>query len=364
MYSRLTLKHLLLGSLLSSSVKGNMHAKEVREQLEIAGQNYGLEEEHDSLRKLSVPAELNVDFSMFQGSWYDCMHTTLMTFNGEPADKHIIEQVGCDYGNLGNITKVGNHTQTLMFDIHVLNHCWFHDLGGNGQKPCPNDRLASDSRGDGNVLVKYSYKGIGSFAETNKIEFFTDHTSIKDEDGNWKINFNRAKVENTDTMVCQTHWKGIVCDWKINEYRTSTTKKLMKTCTFKNGKCPKKKYNEKQCERNKWIWDVNAECLNVTMTTTVEDGFVYDSFGSYYLVKDTAQCDVACGTEDPASPTVSPVAEDVKVFGCYRGGQCGENGHGCCDCSIKSEQECADSGKDWTNKPIWSDGCKEICTYN
>jgi len=43
MYSRLTLKHLLLGSLLSSSVKGNMHAKEVREQLEIAGQNYGLE---------------------------------------------------------------------------------------------------------------------------------------------------------------------------------------------------------------------------------------------------------------------------------------------------------------------------------
>jgi len=364
MYSRLTLKHLLLGSLLSSSVNGNMHAKEVREQLEIAGQNYGLEEEHDSLRKLSVPAELNVDFSMFQGSWYDCMHTTLMTFNGEPADKHIIEQVGCDYGNLGNITKVGNHTQTLMFDIHVLNHCWFHDLGGNGQKPCPNDRLASDSRGDGNVLVKYSYKGIGSFAETNKIEFFTDHSSIKDEDGNWKINFNRAKVENTDTMVCQTHWKGIVCDWKINEYRTSTTEKLMKTCTFKNGKCPKKTQNEKQCERKKWIWDVNAECLNVTMTTTVEDGFVYDSFGSYYLVKDTAQCDVACGTEDPTSPTVSPVAEDVKVFGCYRGGQCGENGHGCCDCSIKSEQECADSGKDWTNKPIWSDGCKEICTYN
>jgi len=364
MYSRLTLKHLLLGSLLSSSVNGNMHAKEVREQLEIAGQNYGLEEEHDSLRKLSVPAELNVDFSMFQGSWYDCMHTTLMTFNGEPADKHIIEQVGCDYGNLGNITKVGNHTQTLMFDIHVLNHCWFHDLGGNGQKPCPNDRLASDSRGDGNVLVKYSYKGIGSFAETNKIEFFTDHTSIKDEDGNWKINFNRAKVENTDTMVCQTHWKGIVCDWKINEYRTSTAEKLMETCTFKNGKCPKKTQNKKQCERKKWIWDVNAKCSNATTTTTVEDGFVYDSFGSYYLVKDTAQCDVACGTEDPTSPTVSPVAENVKVFGCYRGGQCGENAHGCCDCSIKSEQECADSGKDWTTKPIWSGGCKEICTYN
>merc|ERR1712194_927869 len=284
---------------------------------------------HDSLRKLSVPAELSVDFSMFQGSWYDCMHTTLMTFNGEPADKHIIEQVGCDYGNIGNITKVGNHTQTLMFDIHVLNHCWFHDLGGNGQKPCPNDRLASDSRGDGNVLVKYSYKGIGSFAETNKIYFFTDHTSIKDEDGNWKINFNRAKVENTDTMVCQTHWKGIVCDWKINEYRTSTTKKLMKTCTHKNGKCMKNKVNEKKCKKNKkWIWNVNAKCSNATTTTAVEDGFVYDSFGSYYLVKDTAQCD-ACGTEDPTSPTVSPVAEDVKVFGCYRGGQCGENNHGC-----------------------------------
>jgi len=300
MYSRLTLKHLLLGSLLSSSVNGNMYAKEVREQLEIAGQNYGLEEEHDSLRKLSVPAELSVDFSMFQGSWYDCMHTTLMTFNGEPADKHIIEQVGCDYGNIGNITKVGNHTQTLMFDIYVLNHCWFHDLGGNGQKPCPNDRLASDSRGDGNVLVKYSYKGIGSFAETNKIDFFTDHTSIKDEDGNWKINFNRAKVENTDTMVCQTHWKGIVCDWKINEYRTSTTKKLMKTCTHKNGECLKNKVNDKKkCKKNKkWIWDVNAKCSNATTTTTVEDGFVYDSFGSYYLVKDTAQCD-ACGTEDP-----------------------------------------------------------------
>ena len=170
----------------------------------------------------------------------------------------------------------------------------------------------------------------------------------------------------------------------------------MKTCTYKNGKCPKNKVNEKQCERNKWIWDVNAKCSNVTTTTTVEDGVVYDSFGSYYLVKDTAQCDVACGTEDPTSPTlspstsptvyptstspivspssteyvnstsptVSPVAEDVKVFGCYRGGQCGENSHGCCDCSIKSEQECADSGKDWTTKPIWSGGCKEICTYN
>ena len=136
----------------------------------------------------------------------------------------------------------------------------------------------------------------------------------------------------------------------------------MKTCTYRNGKCSKK--NQKQCERSKWIWDTNTKCTNTTTTTTVEDGFVYDSFGSYYLVKDTTQCDVACGTEDPINSTLSPVAEDVNIFGCYRGGQCGENAHGCCDCSINPAQECADSGNVWTTKPIWSGGCKDICTCN
>ena len=56
-----------------------------------------------------------MDFSYFEGDWYNCLHTTLMTFNGEPAEKHIVEQVGCDFGNLGTVTKVGNNDQTLQF---------------------------------------------------------------------------------------------------------------------------------------------------------------------------------------------------------------------------------------------------------
>lgn len=63
---------------------------------------------------------LHTDFSVFEGTWYDCLHTTLMTFNGDPADKHNVEQVGCEGGELGTVTKVGNNDQTMQFVSAVL----------------------------------------------------------------------------------------------------------------------------------------------------------------------------------------------------------------------------------------------------
>jgi len=351
--------NLLLAGFLSVSVSGNKYSELVHNQLELAGQIEGLDEKHGSLRKLGV-MPLHTNFSMFEGEWYDCLHTTLMTFNGEPADKHIIEQVGCDLGQLGSITKVGEHSQTLMFDIYLLNHCWFHDLGGEGQEKCPDDRLPNDSRGDGNVKVKYSFKGIGSFAEADKIEFFADHTYLQDKDGNWVASADRAKIENMDTMVCRKYWEGIVCDWRINEFRTSSTWKEACLIKRKNKKGKEiercyKAMTETRCVKRNGSWGKTMECKNVV---SQPNGFVYDSFGSYYLVQNVSDCTVTCPTK---SPTASPVKAPVAVWGCYRGGKCGENAHGCCDCTIKSEQDCAKTGEEWTVKPIWSKGCKGIC---
>jgi len=361
----LTKLNLILAGFLSVFVNGDIYAKEVRYQLELAGESHGLEELQYSAsdRKLqgdednSPQGDLHVDFSMFEGTWYDCMHTTLMTFNGEPASKHIVEQVGCDFGELGNVTKVGENDQTLMFDIYLLNHCWFHDLGGEGQKPCPNDKLESDERGDGNVIVKYSFKGIGSFAATDKIDFFADHTYIKDKDGNWKSDIKRSTYENIDTMECQAYLKGIVCDLKINEYRTSTTH--TNACIHK-GKC-KTNWMKKRCSNKGGNWTKNDECHKVISDS---NGLAYDSFGSYYLVKDTNDCDVTCPTTGPTPvPTNGTDVEDIAAWGCYRGGQCGEIANGCCDCSIDTEEECAETGKDWTTKPIWLSSCGSICKF-
>jgi len=317
----------------------------VRDQLERSlALSGGLEVEEGqkyALRRGLELEDLATDFSYFEGEWFDCLHTTLMVFNGNPADKHIVEQVGCDLGKLGTVSKVGQSDQTLMMDIYLLNHCFFHDLGGNGQDPCPNDLLPDDSRGDGNVLVKYSMKGIGSFADANKIEFFSDHTYLKDESGEWQINFERAKIENMDTMVCHKHLNGIVCDWHINEYRTST--KITTGCE-KNGKC-KTEWNENKCTRKDGTW------TDTCVVKRIADGFVYDSFGSYYLVKTPDECTLTCDTDESGDPD-----PEENVTGCYRGGQClGANG--CCDCSIKDEQSCVSNA----NPGILSDGCRPIC---
>lgn len=56
--------------------------------------------------------------------------------------------------------------------------------------------------------------------------------------------------------------------------------------------------------------------------------------------------------------------DEDAVWGCYRGGKCGEGTHGCCDCDLDSEEACAATGKDYDPelKPIWTDGCGSICT--
>ena len=63
---------------------------------------------------------LHYDFSDFVGTWYDCMHTTLMTFGGENAPKHVVEQVGCEGGELGEIVRVGNNDQSMQMVRSLL----------------------------------------------------------------------------------------------------------------------------------------------------------------------------------------------------------------------------------------------------
>lgn len=303
---------------------------------------------------------LHMDFSMFEGKWYDCMHTKLMTFNGRPAEKHVVDQVGCDFGEFGEVSKVGNATQTLQFDIYLLNHCWFHDLGGPGQKECPNDELPDDTREGGNVMVKYSFKGIGSFAHADKIEFFSDHTYIRENPKNkksdWVPEHNRAKLENVDTLVCEKVMEGIVCDWKINEYRSSSKKTVAGCQTTKKGKTKcNDKYDEKQCAKKGGVW--TEECA---MNVVIPNGFVYDSFGSYYLVDDVDKCPADYCEDDATDSPVTgrPTTSDKQIYGCYRGGVC-RNKHGCCDCDLTEETCVKIAPEDFD--PIWSSGCVNIC---
>lgn len=241
------------------------------------------------LRRLD---SLNRDFSYFIGEWYDCLHTTLVIVDGETVEGDIVEQ-GCNYGNLGNITQVGEYSQTLQFDIVLLDECSLHDFGGAGQKPCPNDWLGSDDSDDepvdGFVLVKYSFKGIGSFADEDRIEFFSDYRYLKDLNGEWKPKLSPAKVENTDTLVCKKFMDGIVCDWRINEYRTKT-EQLEEGCQ-KDGEC-KGALTKSMCEDAGGDW--TDEC---SRSKYIKNGYVYDSFGSYYLVKDLSDCNIECLNE-------------------------------------------------------------------
>lgn len=309
----------------------------VHDHLEMNLRMNGLEAELHGERQLDT---LNTDFTYFLGEWYNCLQTTLMTFNGESQEKHTIDQLSCDGGLLGEVYKVGEGEQTLSFDIFLLNHCWFHDLGGEGQLPCPNDLIESDPRGDGNVLVKYSFKGIGSFANADQVEFHSDHTCLRDENGVWVPNLERAKVENMDTMICKKYSNGIVCDWRINEYRTQSV--LYEKGCKKSNQC--KPWTKKKCNKKGGDW--TKQCGRVEH---IEDGFVYDSFGSYYLVRSNDDCNVACSTGAPSSSDATPSPESL-VSGCYQGGDC--NGeHSCCDCSMTQD----------TCNGIWSDGCRPIC---
>jgi len=353
----LALLNLLVG--VSLTVTNADYSDLVRQKLE---RNLGMngikapESTAKQLRQLDS-SFLATDFSAFVGDWYDCMHTTLMTFNGAPADKHIVDQVGCDFGLMGEITNVGSNQQTLQYDIFLLNHCWFHDLGGVGQPPCPDDLLDNDFRGDGNVLVKYSFTGIGSFAshDSEKVLFTADHTFLRDDDGEWVPNRVRAQLENADTMECEMFEAGIVCDWHINEYRTATEEtkgcKLSKTSKGggeKDTQC-KQDWSKKKCSKGGGKMDTECGAIK-----TIPNGFGYDSFGSYYLVKDTNDCDVECATDSPTitGQTLSP---ELQISGCYQGGRC-EGSHGCCDCDIDTEEACAEE-----DPGSFSQGCRNIC---
>lgn len=332
----LTLTNLVLGASLALAETTDP-ADLVRDRLEMNLHMNGMGAEHDHERHLST---LHTDFTYFLGEWHNCLQTTLQTLDGEAAPKYIVDQLGCDGGLLGEVTKVGDGDQTLSFDIFLLNHCWFHDMGGPDQDPCPNDFLDSDPRGDGNVLVRYSFKGIGSFAHADRIAFHADHTYLRDKDNQWVPNLERAKLENTDTLVCEKYNDGIVCDWRINEYRTASV--LREKGCRKKEKC--KDWDEEKCDKKEGEW--TSDCGS---TESVPDGFVYDSFGSYYLVKDNALCNIDCGTDAPSSDDATP-SPDTSVSGCYTGGACGGS-HGCCDCSMTEE----------TCDGIWTDGCLPIC---
>jgi len=319
-------------------------AEWVRERLEEGIALNGMGDSVDAEDRRLSGGSLNQDFSEFVGTWYNCMHTSLMTFGGENAPKHVVEQVGCDGGELGEITRIGNNDQSMQMDVYILNHCFFHDLGGEGQLECPDDLLDSDPRGLGNVLVKYQYFGIGSFAEPDKIHMVSDHAFLRNSTGGWEASHERAKIENTDTMTCQKYLDGIVCDWRINEYRTS--EETTYGCKKPKGKC-NYKYDQEKCDSKGGIW-MSPECET---TEFVQDGFVYDSFGSYYLVEDMAVCHVECATDAP-TVTGHTLHPELKVPGCYTGGDC-LGAHGCCDCYM-TEEECTQG--------IWlDDGCRPIC---
>jgi len=281
----IALTSLFLGLCLARSVA--IDPAERREQTFSLKGTGALSKQERLLRSLS---SLNTDFSYFIGDWYDCLHTTLVTIDGDTSQDDIVEQVGCDYGKLGNITSIGEKKQTLQFDVIRLDPCSFHDFGGPGQKPCPNDTLGSDTLVDGSVLVKYSFKGIGSFADADRVEFFSDHRYLKNQNGEWKAKLSPAKVENTDTMVCRKFMDGIVCDWRINEYRTKT-EQLEEGCK-KDGEC-KEALTKKMCEDAEGDW--TDEC---SRSKYIKNGLVYDSFGSYYLVKDVSACSIECPSED------------------------------------------------------------------
>ena len=263
----------------------------------------GFPERYHEERSLSETETLASNFGSFVGVWYDCQHTILKAFEGETEEKSIVETAGCDYTNIGNITKIKNYNdQALQFDLFLLNRCSFHGFGGRGQRPCPNDAFGNEVS-PGKILVKYSFKGVGSFAETDRIHFFADQSYTRNKFGEWRSNFERAKIENVDSMICKQHAEGIVCDWHLNEYRTAAIQETT-GCKQKDGEC-KPGLGKSRCKNGGGTW--SEECPR---TKYVSDGFLYDTFGSYYLVKDIAKCKADCPEHAESQKKPDTKAED------------------------------------------------------
>jgi len=316
-------------------------------------------------------SDLQTDYSAFEGPWFDCYHTKLMTFNGIPAEKHTIVTAECDGGLFGTVTRVSEtSSQTLQMDLIRLNHCFMHGMGDNWDTPCPDDRIDSDGRGDGNVQVIQQMQGIGTFAgKGDHMTFFTDRTWVHggpggtqhegEEYSDYYSDGERAKLENKDTMACTVFGPegGIVCDWEINEVRYQN-KQHPGCLMMKKGKeKAMMKWSKTKCDKKGGEWSTKAK------VEKIENGFSYDSFGSYYLVHDRTKC-LAASTpgeycpdandrDDPADNpneegTTTPTDPDAPkqpvtfIPGCYGGPACSANGpgHGCCDCTVLTAEAC------------------------
>jgi len=214
---------------------------------------------------------LNTDFSFFEGPWYSCRETSVVTNNGRPVGESPVEEVACGGELLGSVARVGGSAQALVFDMQAWEDCGEHDLGGPGQASCPND---------GHVRVRRSFYGVGSFSAADAFKFSADRTELQDAVGDWQSDPARAQIEDADALACRQYLDGIVCDLRLTEYRDEYH--VAMGCQ-KNGNC--KGWGEQKCNRRGGVW--TDGCGD---TTVVTNGGARGKLASYYLVPDLDQC--------------------------------------------------------------------------
>jgi len=199
-----------------------------------------------------------VDYNDFIGVWHSCLETSHMTFSGEAQEKHTHQNEKCRKIQMANITYVANEdgmdnsglekvTQILQLEHVGLNHCPFWGMSG---ATCPNATWAHNDRGEeGTVMYKQNFHGIGSYLNEHHVKFYGEEKHAIDHMGNM-VRHKHDDVEDQDFFDCSydANLKGLVCDTRQNEYR-------------QNG-------GE---EKEGWT-------------------SAYNDFGTYYLVKDMAQC--------------------------------------------------------------------------
>jgi len=194
------------------------------------------------------PKPIVGDYSWAEGTWYECLETSLMTFTGDVAPKHINENVECSGKEFGNIAKVGNHSKIYQLTHMMLNHCQMWKFS---KETCPNQTLPNHNRGDeGNVIIMQQAEGIGSYAlGTKTIKFYSDFVKVSNGT-HFHTRAEHATEEDMDTYECHmgSTSNSMVCDVHHYEARWSS-------------------------------W-----------SPPNSDSFKYQDFGSYSLVKDLKDC--------------------------------------------------------------------------
>jgi len=199
-----------------------------------------------------------VNYNEFIGVWHSCLETSHMTFSGEAQDKHTHQNEKCRKIQMANITYVGDEdgkdhtgfedvTQILQLEHVGLNHCEFWGMTG---PTCPNATWAHNDRGEeGTVMYKQNFHGIGSYLNEHHVKFYGEEKHAIDHKGNM-VRHKHDDVEDQDFFDCSydANLKGLVCDTRQNEYRNAGGE-------GKEG----------------WT-------------------SAYNDFGTYYLVKDMADC--------------------------------------------------------------------------